>query len=69
VRQRLSFLSDLHEFVDLPIQPQEDLPHCPEVIRRVSGRGESGSSAHVVPTRASGDDRPPFIGFAAETIA
>jgi hypothetical protein len=52
----------------LRIQPREDLLDCPEVIRRVSGRGESGGSAHVVPIRAGGDDHSPFFGFVAETV-
>ena len=52
----------------LPIQPREDLSDCPEVIRRVSGRGESGGSAHVVPIRAGGDNFSPFFGFVAETV-
>src|SRR5262245_27687739 len=51
------------------IQPREELPDCPEVIRRVSGRGESGGSAQVVPMRAGGDDLSPFFGFVAETVA
>ncbi|MGH7496056.1 MAG: hypothetical protein ACREOO_27190 [bacterium] len=53
----------------LRIQPRQDLPDCPQVIRRVSGRGESGGSAHVVPIRAGGDDFPPLFGFVAETVA
>ena len=51
------------------IQPRQDLPDGPEVVRRVSGGGESGGSAQVIPIRASGDDLPPFVGFVAETIA
>jgi hypothetical protein len=35
----------------------------------VSGGGENGGSAQVVPTRARGDDFPPFVGFVAETVA
>jgi hypothetical protein len=52
----------------LSIQPREDLPDCPEVIRRVSGRGECGGSAHVVPIRAAGHDLSPFFGFVAQAI-
>ena len=61
--------SIFHAPSSLPIQPREDLPDCPEVIRRVSGRGESGGSAHVVPIRAGGDDLSPFFGFVAQTGA
>jgi len=61
--------SIFHAPSSLPIQPREDLPDCSEVIRRVSGRGESGSSADVVPTRAGGDHLSPFFGFVAETVA
>ena len=39
------------------------------MIRRVSGRGESGSSAHVVPIRAGGDHLAPSFGFVAKTVA
>ena len=53
----------------LRIQPREDLPDGPEVIRRVSSGRERGRSAHVVPTRASGDDPSPFFCFVAETVA
>jgi hypothetical protein len=61
--------SIFHSPSSLPIQPCEDLPDCPEVIRRVSGRGESGGSAHVVPIRAGGDHLSPFFGFVAEAVA
>src|SRR5262249_19156581 len=53
----------------LPIQPREELSDGPEVVRRVSGRGKSGGSSHVVPIRARSDDLSPFFGFVAETVA
>src|SRR4051794_37777747 len=53
----------------LLIQPRENLPDCPEVIRRVSSRGESGGSTEVVPIGARGDDLPPLFGFMAESGA
>ena len=53
----------------LPIEPREDLPDCPEVIRRVGRRGESGGSAHVVPTRAGSDDLSPFFGLVPQAVA
>src|SRR5207247_358091 len=51
------------------LQRRKDLPDSRDVIGRVSRGGESGGSAHVVPTRARGDDLPPFVGFVAETVA
>ena len=53
----------------LPIQSRQELPDGPEVIRRVSGRGEGGGSAQVVPIRAAGDDLSPLFGFVAQTVA
>src|SRR5260370_39535556 len=52
----------------LRIHPRKDLPDRPEVICRVSGGGESRGSAHVVPSRARGDDLPPFFGFVPEAL-
>src|SRR5262249_55577740 len=57
------------KLTSLHIQPREDLPDRPEVIRRVSGRGESGGSAHVLPIRTSDDNFSPSFGFVAETVA
>ncbi len=61
--------SVFHAACSLLIQPREDLPDGPKVIRRVSGRGESGGSTQVVPIRAGGDDLSPFFGFVAEAVA
>ena len=53
----------------LRAQPRQDLPDGTEVVCRVSGGGESGGSANVLPIRARGDELPPFFGFVAEISA
>src|SRR5262249_25586862 len=53
----------------LLIQPRQNLPDGPQVIRRVRGRGESGGGAHVVPVRAGSDDLSPLFGFVAQAVA
>src|SRR5262249_21847361 len=50
-------------------QGSEYLPDCSQVIRSVSGRGESGGSGHFVPIGALGDDLSPLFGLAAKAVA